>query len=206
MNTSQRIFFYVVTMVILSSLTSCISKKTESKQEATDSLKSYRRQAELIYQKGIMDTTIYLKYINKVKDYAVLYPKETFIPDMYYNAAVYDMVMADMNMKNMDLKVRYGQDAIKIFSLIIENYPTYIELSMCYYNRAVVYDNILGRYTEADKAYREFMAKYPAHEFVPNLEIYIQQLGKSPEQIMNDFEKNNSKSSDNPIVENVKAL
>ena len=52
-----------------------------------------------------------------------------------------------------------------------------------------VYENYLGDLDNAKMIYLEFLEKYPDNEFADDAEISIQNLGKSPEELIRQFEE-----------------
>ncbi len=57
------------------------------------------------------------------------------------------------------------------------------------YLKAYVYENYLGDLEHAKMIYIEFLEKYPDNEFADDAEISIQNLGKSPEELIRQFEE-----------------
>ena len=70
-------------------------------------------------------------------------------------------------------------------------YPDYEKASECLFMKGFIYDNNLQDYEMAKKIYLEFLEKYPDDEFADDAQASIDNLGKSLEEIIQEFEMKN---------------
>lgn len=118
----------------------------------------------------------YVKYADKK-------PKDTLASEYLFRAA--DIYM------NMG---RAGK-AMKQLDKILKNYPDFEKSAEVTFLKAYIYENYQGRLAKAEKFYQNFLKKYPQHEFADDVEMSLKHLGKSPEELVKQFEKENAGSS-----------
>lgn len=85
---------------------------------------------------------------------------------------------------------RQFDQALAIFDKIQNNYPNSREAAAALFMKAFTLDNDLKKLDEAKTAYEAFLAKYPNDEFADDAQFLLNNLGKSPEEIIKGFEKN----------------
>ena len=150
----------------------CTSPKDKSKAEIKgmeDSLFSNETK--------MVDRTKARELIQLYTEFADNFPDDQEAPGMLFKAG--DMAM-NLNMANQ---------AIDIFDRIMANYPDFDKAPQCLFLKAYVYENDLRDLDMAKKLYEEFLEKYPDDEFADDAQISIQNLGKSPEELIREFEE-----------------
>lgn len=92
--------------------------------------------------------------------------------------------------------LKKSDDAIKYYEEIIRNYPTYKKKTECLFLQAFVYETQLNRIESARQKYTEFIKKYPKHNLAKDAQVSIDNLGKSPDQIIKEFEQKAAQEKD----------
>jgi len=127
-------------------------------------------------------------YNNRVKteellkaytDFAGKYEDDTATPHFLFNAANIAMntsdpeIAIDLFKKNIDKgkENKYAPTSLFLLGFVYENHK-----------------NDLGK---AKEAYTEFLSKYPDHVLAPSAKSSLDNLGKSPEQLIREFEAKN---------------
>ncbi|MCB0514762.1 MAG: tetratricopeptide repeat protein [Chitinophagales bacterium] len=82
--------------------------------------------------------------------------------------------------------------AIDNYKKIYEKYPNFNKTPQSLFLIGFTYENDLKNITEAQKYYELFLQKYPNHEMADDAKFLLQNLGKSPEDIIKDFMHNDS--------------
>lgn len=82
--------------------------------------------------------------------------------------------------------VLHTEHAVEIFDRLIENYPDFEDLPMCYYLKANAYD-MNSQYEEAKAAYEFFVQKYPNHFMARAAQVSLDHIGMSPEEMLADI-------------------
>lgn len=108
--------------------------------------------------------------------YADEFPGDAENPEMLFKAG------------DMAMNLNQGRTAIEIFDRVMENYPDYEKTPQCLFLKGYIYENNLGNLEMARKIYEEFLQKYPEDKFADDAKISIQNLGKSPEELIKEFE------------------
>ena len=109
-------------------------------------------------------------------DYANQNPTDSLAPDLLFKAA--DI---SMNMNN-------PQNTVALFKFIMKSYPDYKNIPTIMFLTGFVYDDQLKDYDSAKKYYTEFLEKYPDSDFADDARISLKNLGKSPEELIMEFE------------------
>ena len=81
--------------------------------------------------------------------------------------------------------------AIKIYDRIYKNYPKYEKTPHSLFLLGFSYENDLKQLDKAKECYLDFLKKYPTHELADDVEFSLKNLGKSPEEIIKEFEARN---------------
>ena len=96
--------------------------------------------------------------------------------------------------KALEIAVGYlePQKAIEIGDKLFENYPDYDKTPVgMFMLGTMVYEDKLGELGKAKMLYEKLIAEYPDSEFTPVAEQAIINLGKTPEEIIREFEEMN---------------
>ena len=79
---------------------------------------------------------------------------------------------------------------------VIGDYGDFAKVPECYFLKGFVYENNIKDIKQARIAYTEFITKFPNHDLRDDAEISMKNLGKTPEQIVREFEENLKRKSD----------
>lgn len=118
------------------------------------------------------------------ESFADEFPEDTETPVYLFKAG--DMAM-NLNMP---------RKAIDIFDKMLNKYPDFEKAPQCLFLKGYVYENDLRDLETAKKIYEEFLVKYPDDEFADDAEISIKNLGKSPEELIKEFEEQQQKEGE----------
>jgi TolA-binding protein len=111
--------------------------------------------------------------------YVVFFPKDSIAPDYLFKAA--EIATASS---------KYEQ-ALTIYKNITDNYPNYKLLVESLYLQAFIYDNHLNDDAKAKIIYESLIQKYPSSAYVNDAKAAIANLGKTDEQLIEEFKKKN---------------
>jgi len=137
---------------------------------------------------GEFDPVIAKEYIDKTEEFGNGYPEDPMSAELLYKAGLFAIAVAkDSN--NPEETEFYAEKAISIFDDLQKVYPEFSGIKHCILNKGIIYDDILHDYRSAEAVYRTYIARYPSDSMAVNLEFYLQYIGKSPEEIMAEFEK-----------------
>ena len=108
--------------------------------------------------------------------YIKQYPKDTLAPGYLFKAA------------NIAMNSGNGPKALTLFDQYLQNYPDQPKASLCLFFKAFVYENVIQNLDKARETYLVFIEKYPNDNFTKDARLAIQNLGKSPDMLIREFE------------------
>jgi len=138
---------------------------------------------------GEFDPAIAKDYIAKTEEFGNEYPEDPMSAELLYKAGLIAMTVAKASNNKSETEL-YGHKALSIFDDLQKVYPEFNGIKNCILNKGIIYDDILHDYENAEIVYRAFIARYPSDTMAVNIESYLQYLGKSPEEIIAEFERN----------------
>ena len=166
----------LITMMIVvafaSAMTSCGHKVT------LDDAK--KAEATLFKTDQTVNDEVIPKVVNTFCQYAEDNPKDSLAPEYMFKA--------------LEVSVNFmePEKAIEIGNKMFENYPDYSMTPVGMFLLAsMVYED---KYKDLDKArelYEKIINDYPENDFVPSARQAIKNLGKTPEELVKEFEQMN---------------
>ncbi|MDT8392437.1 MAG: tetratricopeptide repeat protein [Bacteroidales bacterium] len=134
--------------------------------------------------KGIADREKAIELVDMYVAYADQYPDDSMAVEYLFKGAEFSLNLGE------------GHRSIELYDRVMMEYPDFRKVPECMFLKGYVYENYLGELEEAEMIYKLFMEKYPDNEFADDAEISIQNLGKSPEELIKQFEE--QQASGNP--------
>ena len=108
---------------------------------------------------------------------------DSLAPDYLYKAA------------GLAVGFQRGPQAVDLYESILHTYPDYKRLPECYFMEAFAYENVIGNIGKANEYYNKFLLKYPNHDLADDAMAAIKFLGKTPEEMVHEFELMNADSA-----------
>ncbi len=84
---------------------------------------------------------------------------------------------------------RNPQKALNIYDWVYTQFPGYEKAYQALFLKAFTLDNDMKKFDEAKVFYQEFLDKYPDDEFAVSTKFLLDNLGKSDDEIIKQFEK-----------------
>lgn len=158
------------------------SKRTAFNKKQTELLDLYHIADSIYYKEGRIDTAAFAQFIRSAVPYAEAHPNDTIAPEMLYRAGIGSMILAKAA-NSPEETAQWAKEAIRIFRTFQDTYPDHEQTRMCYYQRGIVYDDILEDHRSAEEEFRDFIHLYPDDPIAPQLEQYLKIMGKSEAEI-----------------------
>lgn len=133
---------------------------------------------------GIADRAKAIELVDMYVAYADQYPDDSMAVEYLFKGAEFSLNLGE------------GHRSIELYDRVMMEYPDFRKVPECMFLKGYVYENYLGELEEAEMIYRLFLEKYPDNAFADDAEISIQNLGKSPEELIKQFEE--QQASGNP--------
>jgi len=109
-------------------------------------------------------------------NFIVRFPEDSLAPVYLFKAANLTMTAGD------------GNRSITLLDQFIQKYPDHPKAPVCLFFKAFVYENLLRNLPKAKENYLLYIEKYPNGEFVKDAKMSVKNLGKTPEQMIREFE------------------
>lgn len=179
-------------------------QKEEPKDSAPKTLK-----AEDGYEYLDLDKEVYLKNLDELKlkadetkagkeknalyqqmaryyaSYAYKYPGDEKAPEYLFLAAqAYNTV-------------EKGQQAVLFLEKFVNEYKGHEKYASTLFMLGFFYENSVKDIQKAEQYYKRFIEEFPEHELADDAQQSIKNLGKSPEEIVREFEEQNKQNAAN---------
>lgn len=126
---------------------------------------------------GAIDRNNILILVDQYVAYANNYPEDSMAVENLFKGA------------ELCLTIGEGQRSIDLYDRVMVEYPDFHKVAESMFLKGYVYENYLGDLNTAKAIYTEFLETYPDNEFADDAEISIRNLGKSPEELIKEFEQ-----------------
>lgn len=156
--------------------------KKSAQLEADSMLAAYHYSDSIYAVCGRIDTAAFGEFITRAVAFAEAHPQDTLAPDMLYRAGIGSMILAK-SAHNTVSRAENSKQALAIFNQFQEQFPDHPQARLCYWQRAIVYDDILGDWRSAESEYRDFINRYPNDSLTPVFQQYLTLLGKSESEL-----------------------
>lgn len=110
-------------------------------------------------------------------EYSEKFPDDSMSAEYLFKAA------------DISMNITNAKQAISLYDEILAKYPDFRKAPQCVFLKAFVYENNLNDLVNAEKYYMEFLEKYPNDDFADDAQISLDNLGKSPEELIREFEE-----------------
>lgn len=123
------------------------------------------------------DTTQGNNIVSLFIKFADTYPTDSLTPFYLHRAAQVATGMGNI------------EEMIEYYNRVIDNYPDYIKLDECYYEKGIALDNA-GRKDEARETYQQFLEMYPNHFLADDIRKALSLLDLSDELLIKFLNSN----------------
>lgn len=88
----------------------------------------------------------------------------------------------------MSARLQQFDRALGYYDKLLNEMPESPKAPRALFMKAYTLDNFMGKLEEAKKTYELFLEKYPEDDFADDAQFSLKNLGKSPEEIVKEFE------------------
>ena len=127
-------------------------------------------------KKGKVDTTGVNELLKSYLGYAEAFPADTNGANYLFKAADFYRYM------------RKPLRSIELYAKIYNNYPTFQKRPYALFLQGFIFENEVGNLDSAKVKYQQFLAVYPDHAIAHDVKITLNNLGKRPEQLIQEFQ------------------
>lgn len=108
--------------------------------------------------------------------YADTYPEDTVSASYLFKAG------------DISSKVNETHQAIQLFGRMVQKYPNHNNSPYALFLQGFIYENQIGDPLKAKPYYESFLKSYPDHQIAGDVRFSLNNLGKSPEELIREFE------------------
>ena len=152
-------------------LFACKPSRDKSVAEINDMESSFYSEQAMVLNKARGDSLLKL-----YEDFITRFSQDTLAPVYLFKAANLTMSQGD------------GNKSVSLLDQFITKFPDHPKAPVCLFFKAFVYENLLHDLPLAKDNYLLYIEKYPNGEFVKDAQMSIKNLGKTPEQMIREFE------------------
>ncbi len=117
--------------------------------------------------------------IKAYSDYVLFFPDDSVSADYLFKAA------------EIATAIQQYQQALIYYQEITKKYPKYTFVQESLYLQGYLLDNFLNDDVKAKVVYEQVIAKYPGSNYANDANAAISNLGKTDEQLIEEFKKKN---------------
>lgn len=173
----QRKKLILVSLVLFGILSACQNEH----DKAYNAIK--KAETELLTDSLQLKDSVAISLYDQYKMFAEKFPDDKYASEFLFKAA------------ELANAVGMHEEAIKIFSGIPDQYPKFNKAAECVYISGFISETELNDPIQAKMWYERFLKEYPTHPLRSNIEASIKNLGKSPEELIAEFEAKATKEA-----------
>jgi len=163
----------LVLFLICFSMYSCNPKQAWQKRAIENEERALMDGAK----KGKVDTSLVNGLLKDYETFADNYPTDTTGANYLFKAADF--------YRYMHKPLR----SIELYSKIYDHYPTVTKRPYSLFLQGFIYENEVGNPHAAKNLYEKFLEVYPEHPIAKDVRTTLSNLGKTPEQLIQEFQE-----------------
>ena len=167
-NSRILVFVGLISTIIM---ISCTSQRDKDAKSIAALEKDLTTEAERPQQDKLDELMQgYLNFVDK-------HPQDTSASQYLYKAL------------NLAMGTNQGEKAMELADRTLNDYPKSEKIAETVFLKAFIYENLLSNLGLAQKTYNDFLSRFPDHELADDAQAALDNLGKSPEEMIREFEK-----------------
>lgn len=165
-------FSFVLSLLLVISCNSGKNPKTQQNLQQ----KISSAESRIMLQDGTLLADSAQKLISLYSNYAEKFPEDSLSIEYLFNAI------------DISLNMAQPQKSLKLIDRYLKSYPKDSRAGTALFFKAFLHDQQLGDLPTAKQYYEQFLAQYPNHDFADDAEAALKHLGKTPEELIREFE------------------
>ena len=174
----KKVLFLVIVVGIIASCT-----QNQPKNNIKEQISTLENIVDSIRKTRTLSTDEMYDLINLYWIYYEENPTDSLSATYLYRAA------------ESSLYINQGIKAVSYLTRIESEFPTFQNMGNVTFLIGFTYENNMQDYEKAKQYYELFIEKYPDHPLVKDTHILIKNLGKTPEELVKEFETANAKKN-----------
>ncbi len=170
---SLKLGFFVLLGGLIIGFSACKSEKDSRYDEIVTIEKS------LFGDRTTFNDSIARVYLSKTDEYVKIYKEDEHTPELLFKSGE-----VLNGLKSYTYAIRKFQEVHLLF-------PKHSKAAESIFLCAFIYDHYLQKYEDASRYYKLFLKKYPNHPLAKDAKISLENIGKTPEELVKEFELKN---------------
>src|SRR5688572_10639075 len=162
---------FLSALVLLTILAACSSSREKLSNKINETEKQLYSDSSMV-----PDPARAKEIINLYSRFATEFPDDTISASYLFKAG------------DISSKINETHQAIELFGRMIEKYPEHPSTPYALFLQGFIYENQLGDSMKAKPYYEAFLKKYPDHPIAGDVSFSLENLGKTPEQLILEIE------------------
>lgn len=132
---------------------------------------------------GKADTAAVNSLLTAYESYATDFPKDTLAADYLFKSADFYRYM------------HRPAKSVALYKKIYDGYPSLAKRPYALFLEGFIYENEMGVLDSAQMKYEKFLKDYPNHPIADDIQATLNNLGKTPEQMIAEFQARQKEDS-----------
>lgn len=167
-----------ITLLFILLVISCGPSIEEKRQEITN-LETEMKSKEMAFA----DTVLTTKAVSSYLDFVTMHPSDSLSPVYLFKAGNISAQKGDV------------RKATEIFEKLVSEYPEHKDAPMALFLQGFIHETMSSDFKAAKVSYERFLKMFPKHERASDVRFSLDNLGKSPEELLNQMNIQDSLSS-----------
>jgi len=150
--------------------TSCGSPRKRAFDNVT------KLEKDISTKSGNVDSTKVAVLTTAYREFAVKFSTDSLAPVYLLRAG------------GLFMNVGKSLKAIESLDQVTEKYGSSPQAPQALFLEAFIFENMLGNMSKAKELYSQFLARFPKHDLANDAQSSLNNLGKTPEQLVHQFE------------------
>lgn len=126
---------------------------------------------------GMIDREKAVTLVNAYVDFSNSNPNDSMAGEYLFRAG------------DVSMNTGYPERAVEIYTRVHREYSEYEKQAESLFLIAFIYENQLMNFQRAEYTYKQFLELYPDHDLADDAKILLEHLGKSPDEMVREFEE-----------------
>jgi len=177
----NKVFFLFLSLLIIA----CTSNEEKQKKEKQAIESNIARLEKIIASDTTGEINIAAAYevIKNYASYSYKFPNDSSTPEYIFRMAHIFKALG-----------KY-REAVEAFHKIESKYPDYKKLDICVFMQGNIYETELHDLDKARDCYERFLQKFSSNPIAKDVKVLLENLGKSPEELLKSIQEKNKKIS-----------